>query len=196
MNSNLFWCIIGIVGGAIFSLIISFIFYFIGLKRKRINYYIQTICLVSPRTNKIAELEVKYKSKYIEDLYTSTITIKNIGNSIIEKHDVSPSCPFSISTNGIFLLDNLKNTDLYSSNKTNHSHVFFDINSANDTCRNIIFNFEYIDKEEEWTYTVLHTGNISFNGILKEGKITNNTETEKRKNNLFQLIIKYILEFK
>lgn len=34
MDSNLFWCIVGIIGGAIFSLFISLFFYLIGKKKK------------------------------------------------------------------------------------------------------------------------------------------------------------------
>lgn len=38
MDSNLFWCIIGIIGGAIFSLVISFIF--ISLAKHESAYHI------------------------------------------------------------------------------------------------------------------------------------------------------------
>lgn len=42
MNSNLFWCIIGIAGGAVASFFISYIFYFKGLTKKRLTYDIKT----------------------------------------------------------------------------------------------------------------------------------------------------------
>lgn len=176
MNSNLFWCIIGIVGGAIVSSIISLFFFLVGLKRKKINYNIQTFCLVSKKINQIKGLEVKYNSKEIENLYSSTITIKNVGNSIIEKQDISPSCPFSLSTNGVFLLNNFNDTNLLSSNKTNPVFVSFNIDGSNNEVRHIILNFEYMAKKEEWTYTVFHTGDITFNGVIKDGKISNVTK--------------------
>lgn len=194
MNSNLFWCIIGIVGGAVFSLIISLIFFLVGLKRKKLNYNIQTFCLVSKKINQIKGLEVKYNSKEIENLYSSTISIKNVGNSVIEKQDVSPSCPFSISTNGVFLLNNVNDTNLYSSNKTNHVFASFNIDESNNETRHIILNFEYIAKKEEWTYTVLHTGDITFDGVLKDGKISNIAKKEIFIDNVSLSLIKTIID--
>lgn len=194
MDSNLFWCIIGIVGGAVFSLIISLIFFLVGLKHKKLNYNIQTFCLVSQKINQIKGLEVKYNSKEIENLYSSTITIKNIGNSVIEKQDVSPSCPFSISTNGVFLLNNFNDTNLYSSNKSNHVFASFNIDGTNNETSHIILNFEYIAKKEEWTYTVFHTGDITFNGVLKDGKIINTVKKETYIENFSLSLIKTMLD--
>lgn len=194
MNSNLFWCIIGIVGGAIFSLIISLIFFLVGLKRKKLNYNIQTFCLVSQKINQIKGLEVKYNSKEIENLYSSTITIKNIGNSVIEKQDVSPSCPLSLSTNGVFLSKDFNDTNLYSSNKTNHVFASFTIDESNNEARHIILNFEYMAKKEEWTCTVLHTGDITFNGVLKDGKISNTAKKEIYIENASLSLIKAMLD--
>lgn len=194
MNSNLFWCIIGIAGGAVFSLIISLVFFLVGLKRKKLNYNIQTFCLVSKKINQIKGLEVKYNSKEIENLYSSTITIKNVGNSVIEKQDVSPSCPFSISTNGVFLLNNINDANLYSSNKTNHVFTSFNVDESNNETRHIILNFEYIAKKEEWTYTILHTGDITFNGVLKDGKISNIAKKEFFIDNASLSLMKTILD--
>lgn len=103
MNSNLFWCIAGILGGAIVSFFISYVFYFKGLTRKRLTYDIKTFSIVSNKINQIKGLEVKYNSTEIENLYSSTITIKNIGNSIVKEQDLVPSCPISLSTSGQFL---------------------------------------------------------------------------------------------
>lgn len=194
MNSNLFWCIIGIAGGAVFSLIISLVFFLVGLKRKKLNYNIQTFCLVSKKINQIKGLEVKYNSKEIENLYSSTITIKNVGNSVIEKQDVSPSRPFSISTNGVFLLNNINDANLYSSNKTNHVFTSFNVDESNNETRHIILNFEYIAKKEEWTYTILHTGDITFNGVLKDGKISNIAKKEFFIDNASLSLMKTILD--
>ena len=88
MNSNLFWCIVGIIGGAIFSLLISLFFYFKGLNKKRLTYDIKTFCIISDKINQINGLDVKYNSTEIENLYSSTVTIKNIGNSKIGRAHV------------------------------------------------------------------------------------------------------------
>ena len=192
MDSNLFWCIIGIIGGAIVSFIISLLFYFIGLKRKRLIYDVKTFNLISDKINQINGLEVTYDSKEINNLYSSTITIKNIGNSIIEKQDFAPSCPLSISTDGKFLVDQSNSMSLFPLNKTNSVCPLFDIDD-NNVCNHIIISFDYISKKEELTCSVFHTGNISFNGVLKEGKIFNNNDninssmTLKNFSNIFAL---------
>ena len=63
MNSNLFWCIIGIIGGIIPSALVSYFFYKKGLNRKRLAYNIKTFCIISDKINQIKGLEVKYTSK-------------------------------------------------------------------------------------------------------------------------------------
>jgi len=184
-NSNLFWCIIG----ALFSLFISSLFYFIGIKRKCLTYSIKTFCLVSNKINQINGLEVKYNSNVIDDLYSSTITIKNIGNSVIEKQDFAPSCPISISTNGQFLVDESNTTNLFSSNKANNVNISFNT-SENNITNNIIICFDYLSKKEELTCSIFHTGKISFDdGVLKDGKILTPAQYKKRKK-----ILKYLLE--
>lgn len=193
MDSNLFWCIIG----ALFSLFISSLFYFIGIKRKRLTYSIKTFCLVSNKINQINGLEVKYNSNIIDDLYSSTITIKNIGNSVIEKQDFAPSCPISISTNGQFLVDETSATNLFSSNKANNVNISFNT-SENNVTNNIIINFDYLSKKEELTCSIFHTGKISFDdGVLKDGKILTPVQYKRRKKILRYLLatIIYIIIF-
>ena len=168
-NSSILWGIIGLVGG----FIISFFFYFIGLKRKHLSYNIKTICLVSDKINQINGLEIRYNSNEIEDLYFSTITIKNIGNAIIENSDFAALYPLSISTNGIFLIDELNEIELYSSNKSSVVQPLFDIDN-DGICNYIIISFDYISKKEELTCSILHTGNIIFEGTLKEGRLSIN----------------------
>lgn len=186
MDSNLFWCIIGIVGGAVFSLLISLFFYFKGLNRKRITYNIKTFCIISNKINQVKGLEVKYNYKNIEDLFSSTITIRNIGNSIIEKDDFAPSYPLSICTNGHFIADDSNGVELLPLNHANN--VFPILNTDNNLCNRITIIFDYISKEEEITCHFFHTkDDILLDGILKDGKIIspvlNKTHRKKNKYN-------------
>lgn len=181
MNSNLFWCIVGIIGGAIFSLLISLFFYFKGLNKKRLTYDIKTFCIISDKINQIIGLDVKYNSTEIENLYSSTVTIKNIGNSIIEKDDFAPSCPISISTDGKFLVDESNGMNLFPLNKANNVYPLFETNSDNTKNNKITIAFDYISKKEELTCSLFHTGNISFTGVLKDGKIISPDENRARK---------------
>lgn len=195
MDSNLFWCLVGIVGGAFFSLLISLFFYFKGLNQKRLTYNIKTFCIISDKINQIKGLDVKYNSTEIENLYSSTVTIKNIGNSIIEKNDFAPSCPISIYTDGKFLVDESNGMNLFPLNKANNVYPLFEVDENNGTCDKIIVTFDYLSKKEELTCVIFHTGNISFNGVLKDGKIITPIENEKRKkrNSLIYQIFLFII---
>lgn len=195
MDSNLFWCIIGIIGGAIFSFIISLLFFLIGIKKKRLSFEINTVCLISNNINQVKGLKVKYKSNKIDNLYSSKITIKNIGNIIIEKQDFATNCPISITTNGQFLLNISNSIDFYPVHKGNNIEPIIDIQKINNTCNHIIINFDYIAKNEEFTCSLFHTGDISFDGVLKDGQILNINDAAKRKERyrlLFDLIISMI----
>lgn len=196
MNSNLFWCIIGIIGGAIFSLLISLLFYFVGLKRKRLTYDIKTFCIISDKINQINGLEVKYNSNTIDNLYSSTITIKNIGNSIIERQDFAPTCPLSVLTNGEFLVDQSNGVNLFPLNKANNVYPLFEVVEDNGKCDRFVIAFDYISKKDKLTCSIFHTGNISLDGILKDGKILCNDKVEKRKRltmHILDLIIPVIV---
>lgn len=163
MNSSLFWCIVGIIGGAIISLLISSFFYFIGKKRTCLTYNIMTFCLISNKSIKIKGLEIKYNSQEIENLYSSTITIKNTGNSIIEKKDFVHSFPLSVSTDGYFIIDDSYNENFIFINNTSVTN--------NDEINKIVIDIDYIPKREIQTFTFIHTENIFFSGKLKDGKI-------------------------
>lgn len=185
MNPNLFWCIVGTIGGAIVGCIINLFFYIIGLTRKRIAYDIKTMSIVSNKVNQINGLEVKYYSIEIDNLYSSIITIKNMGNSIIKEGDFAPSCPLSILTSGQFL--NAKIEKIQLNKKTEQKQLNknpnFNLELKGDGS---IFNklqvhFDYIPKEASITFSAFHTGEIHFIGDLMEGKIVTLAEPQQRK---------------
>lgn len=80
------------------------------------------------------KLEIKYNSTEIDNLYISRITIKNIGNSIIEKHDFAN--PISIFTHGQFIKDS-SNMDISNMNSLYKYFIAF----GNDSyCYRYCFN--------------------------------------------------------
>lgn len=186
MDSNLFWCIIGITGGAIASFFISYVFYFKGLTRKRISYDIKTFSIVSNKINQIKGLEVKYNSIEIENLYSSTITIRNIGNSIIRQQDLVPSCPISLSTSGQFLNAKMEVIESHPANKKTQYNLSFE--NKNNICNYVKFDFDYIPKKAVITYSIFHTGNINFNGDLMEGDVVTPSENQHRRK-IFNIIL-------
>lgn len=187
-NSSALWGIIGLIGGLVISLLSGLLFYFKGLKRKRLLYSIKTFRLLSNKVSQIDKLEIKYNSIEIDNLYSSIITIKNIGNSIVEKQDLAQLCPISVSTTERFLVENPEDVNLASTIKANKISILLNTNETkNNICNNIIIDFDYIPKKKEFSFSIFHTGNISFNGVLKDGEIVNENIVNKRKF-LFQIL--------
>ncbi len=196
-NSGVLWGIIGLLGG----FFISLLFYIIGKRCQKLCYEIETYPIISDKVSQVKGLEIKYHSKEIDNLYYSIITICNIGNTIIEKSDFAPSCPLSVSTDGYFLVDENNKMDLFSSNRLNnisHTHVptktypiphFYDLSENDEKRKSIIINFDYIARNEEITCALFHTGNISFDGVLKDGKITDLETFEPRKGSVLRALL-------
>lgn len=67
--------------------------------------------------NLIDELEIKYNTHKIKSLYSSSIVIRNTGNSIIDKNDFALSNPLSFITNGEFLINSKNQSSLFTSNR-------------------------------------------------------------------------------
>lgn len=178
MDTNLFWCIIGIIGGAVVSFIISYFFYFKGLTKKRLTYEIKTFCIMSDKINQIKGLEVKYNSTQIDNLFSSTITIKNIGNSIIKESDVTPLCPISLSTSGQFLNDKYEYIESHPINKVSNYNLLF--HGMGEIQNSVNFIFDYIPKKAIITFSLFHTGDIIFNGDLMEGEIITPAENQRK----------------
>lgn len=174
-NSSALWGIIGLIGG----LAVSSFFYFIGIKRKSLIYEITTTTLVSNNSSELKDLTIKYRNRSINDLYVSTIKIKNNGNSIIEHKDFAPSAPLTIETTGDFFIDSQedidKTTQLFSENEYNKVFPQVEI-KENNICKRTVINFDYISKKETITCSVFHTGKVSVKGKLKEGKIIEKKE--------------------
>lgn len=183
MNPNLFWCIIGILGGAVLSFIISRYFYVKGLKKKILRYNIKTEIIINELyTNDIEELEIRYMSNRIYKLFVSRIEISNVGNCIIENHDFLTSQPLSISTNGLFI--NCKQDKQISVFNDLGSDIYWNFNEENNL---ITFEYECLSKFACIYLTLFHTGDIKINGILKNGKIISSDEFYKKKSGIIIL---------
>lgn len=197
MNTNLFWCIIGIVGGAITSFVISYLFYFKGLMKKRLTYDIKTFSIVSEKINQIEGMEIKYKSLEIDNLYSSTITVKNIGNSIIKEQDLAPLCPLSVSTSGFFL--KAKSDCIVSQPVNKISQYALSFQGNEGTYNYVKLDFDYIPKKAIITYSLFHTGDIIFNGDLMDGEIVTPIKIQRQKkikyflSNFLTIIVSVIL---
>ena len=165
--TSLFWCIIGIIGGAIVTIVNN--------RRKRLTRKMFTVNLISEKVSSINGLEIKYNSQPIKNLYSSTIQIKNTGNITINNDDIPKKRPLSIYTNGIFVIDKL-NMQLPNPNNENDINVKFDKNEKG-TASSAIIDFEFISPRQVITITLLHTGTISLGKwMIKDGKILESNE--------------------
>lgn len=183
-NSSALWGIIGLIGG----IVVSAFFYFIGIKRKSLIYDITTTTLVSQNATQIENLSIIYNNKPISNLYTSTIKIRNNGNSIIEPSDFAPSAPLSLITDGEFLINSNTGTKLLSENDYNNVYPFIETDE-NNICKKTTICFDYISKKETISCTVFHTGSLTIYGKLKDGKLKNNVKNFE----FSQLIISAII---
>lgn len=181
---SILWGIIGLVGGAI----VSILFYFCKKIRKILIYNISTTTIVSNSISSIKGLNVKYNKNKISDLYTSTITIKNSGNSVIETNDLfSPLC---LITDGKFFINSINvNTE----NNTKNVHIIFD-HIENNASKKAIIKFDYLPINEIISFTVFHTGQISISGVFKNGKFKYGTIKKAEKESKHSLVnISFIL---
>lgn len=156
--------------GALFSLIIALFIHFIELKQKKLSYKIKTDCIISNKIKDIKGIEAKYNATEINHLYLSTITFKNIGNSIVEKTDFSQSDPISILTDGEFLFNEACNNTL---------PVFVNTETRK-VCNKMILDFEFLSKKDTLLCTFVHTGNIEVSVTEKTAKLIDNKIIEKR----------------
>ena len=166
MAGNLFWCIMGIAGSAIISLI----FYLLGLKRKTLVYNLTTTTLISNNTSQLENLKIKYNKNKISTLYSSIIEIQNIGNTIIEKTDFLPSNPLAITTNGEFILD--KNGKIKQDKESSNNISFILDDDCQSSLKRAFISFDYIPKKETINLFVFHTEPIQISGKLKDGKMS------------------------
>lgn len=163
---NLFWCLLGIWGGAL----VSTFFYILSIKRKSILCEITTTTLISNSVSTLERLSIKYNGKSIPNLYVSTIKIKNQGNTILELDDFAPKAPLLISTSGEFLISYDAGTSSYIENNYHNLYPLFNLGEENK-CNSAYIRFDYLSKKETISFTVFHTENILISGKLKEGKV-------------------------
>ena len=165
------WGLIGLVGGTI----VSYIFYLVENKPKKIAYRIQTRKLITEKISEVEGLEILYNGQSISDVSSSELFLQNISKGIIEQTDFASSKPLCVKTDGAFLF------------KDNVNLFLTDIEEDSGTTLKIIDNnrieidFEFWKKQAKTKLTLLHTGKgVSVEGVMKDGKIQESTVFSKR----------------
>ena len=106
-NSSALWGIIGLFGG----FLCSFIFYKLSDKTKRLTYSINSQTLITNNLSEIEGVSITFGNHPIDNLVTTTITLKSVGKDAIEMKDFGRAKPLCFKTTGKFLLqDNIDST--------------------------------------------------------------------------------------
>lgn len=187
-ESSILWGIIGLTATIFFG----YIFYIKSIKNKSLSIFTTSDTLVSESLTKYKGLKIFYNKKHIKELVSTTITIKNIGNLTIEVSDISSSSPITFCASKEFLLNDVKDYILYSSNK-NSSFSLLKINKSK-----IQLVFDYLKPEEEISLTLLHSGILKISGDLKNGIIYQSAIEEKKRRkriNRMKIVIILFLTF-
>lgn len=168
-ESSALWGIIGLIGG----FIISFIFYKIGNKNKKIVYTKNSQTLITNNLSEIKGLNITYQNQPIKNLTSTTITIKSVGKDIINTNDFGKATPFCIKTTGNFLFQDINSIVTSNSNPDN---LIEPIIKDNNT---MLLDFDYLSQGDEITLILLHTETINIDGKLKNGILLNNDLFDK-----------------
>lgn len=180
-NSSILWGIIGLSGG----FIISLLFFVLSKRKRKLAYSITTTPIIVKKISKISDLIITYKGKNIDDLSSSYIQIKNIGNDTLEEKDFPELSKLSFITDGEFLVNTIDELKIESSNKS------IKISPLLVSFNEIQLNFDYLDPKDTISCNVFHTRNIIVSGDIKNGKVINNTQLEKA--NRYKQKLEFIL---
>ena len=155
--------LIGIVYGAVITLLFSIFFYLIGIKKKEFGCTLITKTIVSESLGNYEDLKILYKGMVIKSLYETQIAFINIGNHHIESDDFTLKS-ITITTDGKFLIDDIKKIK-YKCN----DDITVTFEKLSD--KQIKMNFDNLSPGEEIYLEMLHTCNMNVKCKLKEGKV-------------------------
>ena len=168
-NSSILWGIIGLVGG----FLVSLLFFTLSKKQRKLSYSISTTPIIVKKITKISDLVITYKNKNIDNLSTSFIKIKNIGNDTLDFSDFPELNRLSLVTDGVFLINSIEELEITKSNK------YMKITPKLISTNKIELTFDYFDPKNIFSCSIFHTGDIKVCGSIKNGKIVNDTQIEK-----------------
>jgi len=163
-NSTIFWGIAGIIGG----FIVSAFFFYVGKEKKSLVYQISTSNLITDEINSTPGLKISVGDEPAVNVISTTITFVNRGNRTITSSDFASLSPLQIISSEHFF--NAEHIDVgYIKTRNKAINPRIDVIEKNK----IIIEFEYLKPKQEFEITVLHDGELSVGGDLKNGGIQN-----------------------
>lgn len=180
-NSSILWGIISLIG----SLIFSFIFYKLSIKKPKIICSINSHILNIDGSDKINNLDIAYFKNHNKKLIKTTIKIELSSNNIIDKNDFSKLSPFCIKVKGEFFVKNIDSIITYNSNPDNLIKPIIKNKST------ILLDLDYLSEEDNITLVLLHTGALKVDGKLKRGCIINIDSFESTSSSIDSILCCY-----
>jgi len=165
-ESSILWGVIGLVGGGI----ISFIFFLLSNKTKRVVYQLYSNSLISSKLSQINGLQITFAGSEIPNLVSTTLQIMNNGTDIIEPEDFAQIAPLQLKTDGEFLVYDDVNSFLTEASNATSGTTLRQIDE-----HTIQIDFDYWKKNDKLLLTILHTGKLTLAGTLKRGQIFENS---------------------
>jgi hypothetical protein len=176
---------VGILAGALFSLLTGLIVYFITLSNKEPIYSKNSINYISDFTSTIDDLNVFYKEKKVKNLTRTKLMFINFGKSTIYQKDIAlkDKLRIIVISNKINILSVKK---IYE--KRSVSNIEISKNSKNSN--EYFINFDFLDNNDGFIVQIIHDG-ISDDSIKVIGTIIGSNEIRnlsilKRKSKFFE----------
>ncbi|MGB9941322.1 hypothetical protein [Methanosarcina sp.] len=145
---------------SILSFIGMFYFYYKSKKEKLPLFCMKSTKILEDLSERYEPLQITYKEKKIKNLTVTQVGFWNCGKETIKKSDIATKDPLSIKTKNNAQILDVKITT--SENNPNG----FEYNLSTDlSC--LIYNFDYIDKNQGALIQLLHTGTSSSDLELK-----------------------------
>ncbi len=170
-NTNLFWTLLGVLGGGIVSLIISLLFHKLS-KRKLLCY---TISNISYTSNDDSEACFTVKGTPIKSMYISLVRIYNKSNGLLRPNDFIPDQPLSIvdldAPGEIYALKagRMANNRTFYSRKKYEDYAPLRLKHISK--EKAIVEFDYIERKRPLEFLVFHSARLHVEGKLVDGVV-------------------------
>lgn len=165
--SNYFETIIGVLGGAICSFIISAFFYYLSVRKKKLMMDSYKTYSMSSKLSDRKELKKEYSEKELQSLFDGKIVITNKGIHTIEGDDFAKKDPISAVITGNGYTASTNHISIEEPDKFNIHDVTV------STCGNkYLIKFDYLKPNESFCVNVLHfQGDLCLYATLKDGNV-------------------------
>ena len=184
MQNPYAWALLSLC--TIFSVVLAIWTYLKGKRKLEISCFCNANEIVRSGKNLVADLQLLYQGKPIDNLTITRYVIWNSGNSVLNYSDIVKTKPLQIIAvdDDVEFLDATIITESDPTNK-------FEIEEFSN--QHVKLKFDYVEKNDGIVVQLLHTGkkqSITIDCKIKGGKKVNNLNGKASKNTAHKNIIK------